>query len=731
MTDLKNLNIFLITNLQTLILVFLMSIVLWLAINYFLKYRMKAKRIQRVLKQHVDKVKEMSKASNDVKKALLDNIFRGSELTHNWQEYQETLHNQYDVNQAQQVLIRTRSTVPSSIYFTQEGIIETPLGVEYFKHLPGILTGIGIIGTFAGLLIGLDGFDISNPARIDESVQTLLQAVEHAFIASCIAITTSMFITFDEKSQLRKCITLIDELVSLIDSQFDAGVGEEYLSDLVKHTQENSAQTRMLKDSLVNDLQAMLQNLIEEQSKQNLSLTQNLANSYKEASEYTAEKISESVRDSLSEPLQKIADSVQTASGDQTSKVQNLLKDVLVSFMEKLESTFGQQFNGLHEMMGKSVTAIEQMQNGFGQLIQDMKESSVSSTNAIQEKLLITLEDMNKSQTAMQSSMQAMLLSLEKAVTNIGSQGESAGSLMAEQIKKLFDDSEARQKALAEQMQTFIDGIKESIDKGQQDSMDKVYQSVSQLEGQFANIFESFKESKSVMEQDSKLAQAELQSEAVKAVNGVNNQVKELLDGLQLERSATNDFIKAIAEHTQTSIKAMQVGADKMSAAADRFSTAGESLSDVADNFEDMLAKVKASSTEMTVGLSHLSTIINDYKEHREAAQKTLSAIENVVTSSQVEATQRTAMLEQLKLVALEMEKNNKEAVEYLGNINNVLSTSFNAFGDGVSRTLSKVLGTLDQDLDKAVQQMSSSFSELGENIQDLSESVEKSIIKN
>lgn len=731
MIDFKPINIFLLTNLQTLILTVLISIVVYLAINYLIKYRSKAKKIQRMLAQHIDKVNAVKSLSNQFKRSKLDEIFKNSELMHNWQEYQETLHNQYESNEAQQVLIKTRSTVPSSIYFTQEGIIDTPLGVEYFKHLPGILTGIGIIGTFAGLLIGLNGFDITNPALIDESVKELLQAVEHAFIASCVAITVSMFITYDEKSQLRKCITLIDELIVLIDSQFDAGVGEEYLSDLVKHTQENSAQTRMLKDSLVNDLQTMLKNLVDEQAKQNLSLSESLAKSYKEASEYTAEKISESVKDSLSGPLQKIAESVQTASGDQTDKVQKLLTDVISSFQEQIESTFGNQFEGMQEMMGKSVAAIEQMQSGFGQLIQDMKESSVSSTSAIQDKLLLTLEDMNRSQSLMQAGMQEMLLSLDKAVVSIGSQGESAGSLMAEQITKLFNDSELRQKALADQMQNFIDGIKTSIDKGQQDSMDKVYQSVAQLEGKFEEIFESFKESRSAMDKDSKVAQAELQSEALKAVNGVNDLVKELLQGLQQERSAANDFIKAIGEHTQNSLKSMQLGADKMSAAADRFSSAGESLSGVALDFEDMLSKVKASSVEMTMGLSHLSNIVNDYKLHREAAQKTLATIESVVTSSQIESTQRVEMLEQLKLVSKEMERNNQQAVEYLENINNVLTNSFNAFGDGVNRTLTKVLGTLDQDLDKAVQQMSSNFSELGENIQDLSDSVEKSIIKN
>ena len=34
-------------------------------------------------------------------------------------------------------------------------MVDAPLRTEFYKHLPGILTGLGIIGTFSGLIIGL------------------------------------------------------------------------------------------------------------------------------------------------------------------------------------------------------------------------------------------------------------------------------------------------------------------------------------------------------------------------------------------------------------------------------------------------------------------------------------------------------------------------------------------------------------------------------------------------
>lgn len=45
-----------------------------------------------------------------------------------------------------------RATVPAETFFTEQALVDTPLRTEFFKHVPGILTGIGIIGTFYGLL---------------------------------------------------------------------------------------------------------------------------------------------------------------------------------------------------------------------------------------------------------------------------------------------------------------------------------------------------------------------------------------------------------------------------------------------------------------------------------------------------------------------------------------------------------------------------------------------------
>jgi hypothetical protein len=116
--------------------------------------------------------------------------------------------------------------------------VDTPLRTEYFRHLPGILTGLGIIGTFFGLIIGLSGFDPGTPEKVQESVNGLIRDVLYAFVGSLVAIVCAMIVTHLEKHWLRLCYERLETLTDRIDQLFDAGVGEEYLADLVVKLQE-------------------------------------------------------------------------------------------------------------------------------------------------------------------------------------------------------------------------------------------------------------------------------------------------------------------------------------------------------------------------------------------------------------------------------------------------------------------------------------------------------------
>ena len=128
---------------------------------------------------------------------------------HLWSEYNETLHEVTRFSNGMLTVENWRATVPAEVFFTNQVIVDTPLKTEFFKHLPGLFTGIGIIGTFLGLIIGLSEF------HPEDALGTLPLLVEHvagAFVVSAVAITCAMIITAFEKISITNRYMEVEEL---------------------------------------------------------------------------------------------------------------------------------------------------------------------------------------------------------------------------------------------------------------------------------------------------------------------------------------------------------------------------------------------------------------------------------------------------------------------------------------------------------------------------------------
>lgn len=660
------------------------------------------------------------------RRAVLETLFADSKFVHAWQEYAETLHDQYEVQDGERVLVRTRATTGAGYFFSPQSMVETPLATEFYKHLPGILTGIGIIGTFFGLMMGLYHFDPSTPEQVSSSVAQLLKDVLFAFLGSFFSILVSIAVTLMEKWRLRRCYKHLESLTEALDGLFDGGVGEEYLAELVKSSNESSIQTRQLKDSLVTDLREMLQNLVETQVRENLKLAETLTASYRDAGQLLADQVSGAIENSLKSPLEAIAGAVQTASGDQSHQVQHLLQDVLVAFMNKLETNFGQQFNGLHDMLGQSVTTMQSMQQGFASLIADMRSASEASAQNSSQMIQQLLADMQNSQAAMQSSMNEMLTGLQTAVSSIGSESEDAGARMAAQLERLFAESEQRQKEMAENLQKMVDAIQHNVDQGQQETMAKMAAAIDTLGEQLGGVFKALEQGQAMMDQASRAAQQQLHEGTRSLLGGLDEQVKTLLQSVSDQHVATKDTMRQLGELTERSLTGMQQGAEKMRVAAECFESAGNSVSSAGESVASVLGSMQGLGTHLKDASQELATVVADYRRNRDALSGTLATLEGIAERVQAESELRQSFIADLRQHAERMQGLNREATDYLENLGAVMGKGFDEFGEGVDRSLRRALGSLDVELDKAIKALAGGVETLQESLDDLGDILER-----
>ncbi|HDP7472890.1 TPA: anti-phage defense ZorAB system ZorA [Escherichia coli] len=697
-----------------------MGLVSFAFLCFIFFYFFRAVKIINGLKKYTQSINGIENNEPGNQLQHLQSLFVQPELKHAWNEFEESLHSQYELEDGEEKIVRIRATAPSASFFSEQQLVDIPLNTEFFKHLPGILTGVGIIGTFYGLMIGLNHFDPSTPEQVSSSVNNLLRDVLYAFLGSAFAITFSILITWLEKFCLAKCYKYLEKFTAALDALYDSGVGEEYLASLVKSSNESATQARHLKESLVTDLRDMLLHLANSQKVENERLATTLSTTYRETGQQFAEQVSGAIENSLKSPLDKIAGAVQTASGDQSGMVQNMLQDVLTAFMAKLDTTFGQQFTNLNEMMGQTVGAIQTMQTGFGALLQDMRQVSDDSRQGSAQLIEQLLSEMKSGQQAMQAGMNDMLTSLQTSVAKIGAEGEGAGERMARQLEKMFADSEAREKAQAEHMTAFIEAIQNSVQQGQSATMEKMAASVESLGEQLGSLFGQIDKGQQQISANQQANQQSLHEQTQRVMSEVDDQIKQLVETVASQHQGTTETLRLLAEQTNRQIQDMHTGADKMRLAAERFEHAGDRVSEANHLTADVLNKAQSAGSSLSLATSELTSVVADYRNNREAVSKSIAMLELLAANTQSEQTTRTQFIADLKQHGERLQSYNREAQAFMENVSDVLGKGFEDFSEGVSRSLDKTLGKLDVEMAKASTLLAGSVEQIGESVSEL-----------
>ncbi|TLY57173.1 MAG: hypothetical protein E6K52_14955, partial [Gammaproteobacteria bacterium] len=302
--------------------------------HFLLQYILRGLPLRFRLVDLVKQIESVEPQNPETIKSKLDRIFSGTRLAKGWQEFEATLHEQHSLVGAERRVSAIRATQPAAAFFNLETVADPWIGSEYFKHLPGILTGFGIIGTFFGLIQGLVHFDpgLNDSAELRKGLGALFGHVRDAFIFSGVSIAAAIAVTISEKWLYTSCAKWIFALSAALDGLFRTGVGEEYLSSLVKASEDTTTQVRQLKEAMVEDLWSLLTNLSERQI---------------QAIQQLSSDLGRNIRESLQVPLADIVQTVREASQQRNEAFGSVLERLMTSFLAQMRETVGSQLNDL------------------------------------------------------------------------------------------------------------------------------------------------------------------------------------------------------------------------------------------------------------------------------------------------------------------------------------------------------------------------------------------------
>lgn len=579
--------------------------------------------------------------------SLRESFESNSILQHAWSQYEETLHQPLQINAetGEVVLSEARSTVPSEMYFPTTTVVDSQVGAEFFKHLPGIFTGIGIIGTFLGLIVGLLQFKITdNPSDATDSLNALLISVALAFVGALAALICAMVTTFVEKRKLNQLYSKVELVQKILDESYRAGIGEEYLSRLVSASEENSSQTRILKDALVSDLKQILTELTEKQ--------------ISAATQSTAE-LSETIADTLREPLDRIAGGVSRVGEDQSAAVTKLLTDVLAGFSDKLEGLFGDQISGIGEMQRRTVETMESAVEKLQELTGSMETAGTRATDSMAERLD---EALQAAETRQQAMSNAMSEAMQEMLAALREHSTQSGESTQRQLSMLTD-------TLGDRLGAAIANIENASNKSAEEQR---------------------------VREERQAYQAQEQSTAL------GEQVSGLTSGVEGLIKAVGTMTDRLDTSTGTMVTKLNSGAEILLAAANKFEKSGSDASESFARMAGVSDGLNGAATTVAGAARSLDSVVGDYRAARDSMTSMLATIKETVEAATREASLTSEIIARIEIATQKLTLAQGQADRYLDEVTDVLAQSHQSFADNMRKTVGEANTQFHQQLAQA-----------------------------
>ena len=221
--------------------------------------------------------------------------------------------------------------------FINEEEIDLHIHKRLLEMVPDILTSLGILGTFVGLVWGLKNFNPNDYAAMTSSVASLVDGIKVAFLTSIYGIALSIVYTYGMKSEYS---SLTENLQGFLD-RFHA---------YVMPTAENESRNLLVSSQKI---QTEAMNKMAEQ------FSVQMADSF--------EKV-------ITPTFRKMNDSLDMLVTSVTRCQQDAVKEILDGFMKEMHGSFQLQFRDFNEALNQLPPEIPvQWNNGIVSSLVDKK----------------------------------------------------------------------------------------------------------------------------------------------------------------------------------------------------------------------------------------------------------------------------------------------------------------------------------------------------------------------
>lgn len=435
------------------------------------------------------------------------------------------------------------SISPAKDFFNVDKLAQE-INISLYQNLPGVCTGVGILGTFIGLTVGLTGVKSLNHEKLEQGIVELLGGMQTAFATSLIGLVAALAFTYLTTTHLKRFEKVISAFADNLERLFTLRTAEEWLSKTYEETQQ---QTMVLKrfdtelamkvgdaldNSLEKTLKPVMEKLLESITLLNTSGIEAIgktiadnAGTEMKAFAQTLEKMqqalenlvtdSKSVNDEINkkmvEAVTKMTEALD-ASGNNIKTNVAAASDIMKNNLDKHEKAMLYAFEN-----------VEKMVNDARDLVKQAGESAAQFSAAV---------------APVQSAVDAIDVQLKQAI-NANNQFANTATTTA----KLMEDATTKNQAAVERIEDSITkmqnawSVYEKDIKGLSDELDTTFQHLHSNLVDYNKVTSSGLEKK--LDTFDKTVNSVLQS-----INGQNEEIADAIEDLQKAVNMLNNTLK-------------------------------------------------------------------------------------------------------------------------------------------------------------------------------------------
>ena len=615
-----------------------------------------------------------------------------------WRKYQRTL-----ISIPGKDGLEKYSTVESESYFSVAAFTEGMKG-GLWSGLAGTFTGIGILGTFIGLTIGLAGVDTSSTGALSSSISGLLGGMSTAFVTSIFGIVSAIVFGVWHSQNMKRFGDAVSRFTDALDQVFiRKSVEEILLEELAESRAQRAAMEQLSTDmaiSICDHLPDVLDQLAEKMdSAMKGNLDTMLAGLSERQDKQTEQlmQISSNTNSLVIGGFDQLGDVLKKGVGQGAEELGNSLKNLsfdIASLAEGIRDILDRSTKASSEANQKTLDALNEAISKMNETMEGMANKQTEETDKNIQRMTALMEEMK---TTMKDIFDEMSASAKEQRTEIGEIAKDSADQTKENLGAINASVKELMAGIGGQMQQMQSIIgKFAIDSADQtkENLGVINASVKEL---MAEIADQMQQMQSMMDTHEKHMQETL-DQMRQAVSSSGNVVNAAGKTVEAAGKTAKVFVEAADD---VSMK-LKTAAEPLQKAAEPLKQAAASLDNGVQVLAQSMTKQQADAKSVAESMQKIS---GDYME---SSLYVKSALEEARNSW-------TAYEDRFKGVSGELEK----AFVQLDN-------GMQKYNKATNEGLIAKLKEFDETISTAVDTLAGVTEEVNENIEDLTDAIKK-----